>query len=93
MIESSQFPQEIRHRLLKLYLNLFLDKTFQKLIVPSETVIWNQLHNLDARGEELLEQIEKGTLGYPFKTTKGHISRAFYRMKEFCEEFLINKRG
>lgn len=41
MVENPEYPFELRYRLLKLYLNLYLDKNFQILVVPSETVIWN----------------------------------------------------
>lgn len=61
--------------------------------MPSETVIWSHLHHLDARGDDLLQTITSGSLGYPFKTTKSHISRAFYRLKEFGEEYLIKQGG
>ena len=61
--------------------------------MPSETVIWNQMPNLEHQGSELLSLIENGQLGYPFKTTKGHISRALYRLKEFCEDYLVKQRG
>ena len=57
--------------------------------MPSETIIWSQLFNLQERGDELLQRIESGTLGYPLKTTRGHISRAFYRLKDFCETYLV----
>ena len=41
----------------------------------------------------LLDKIDNGSLVYPFKMTKGHIARAFYRMKEFCEDYLVKQRG
>ena len=79
--------------MLKLFQRLYIDKTFQLLVVPSETIIWSQVHNLEDRGPELLSKIENGELIYPFKTTKSHISRAFVRLKEFCEEYLIKQNG
>ena len=51
------------------------------------------MHNLEVSDVELIEQISAGTLVYPFKTCKGHISRSFYRMKEFCEDYLVNQNG
>lgn len=46
IIQSDDYPYELRYRLLGLYLNLYLDNTFPELIVPSETIIWNNLTHL-----------------------------------------------
>lgn len=58
IIEQKTFSFEIRSRILKLFLTVYLDRDpFQPLAVPSETMIWNSLPKLDFYGAALIASI------------------------------------
>jgi hypothetical protein len=59
-IEQDKLPFEVRMRSLRLFGTLYLDRLdfLSKVIVPSETMIWNNLPKIELYGESLLEAIE-----------------------------------
>ena len=59
-IEQDKLPFEVRMRTLRLFGTLYLDRLnfLTKVVVPSETMIWNNLPKIELYGEALLEAIE-----------------------------------
>jgi len=59
-IEQDKLPFEVRMRTLRLFGTLYLDRLnfLTKVIVPSETMIWNNLPKIEQYGDSLLGAIE-----------------------------------
>ena len=68
--------------MLRLMRHLYLDvQKFNKIEVPSETVIWDQIRKITQQGEDLINDIENGNYEYVIKTSKIRVPSAFQKLK------------
>jgi len=80
--------------MIRLIKNLYLDiPKFNKIEIPSEKVIWDQINKLPWQGEDLLNGLRNSNTDFPIKKSKTRVPSAFVKLKMFCLQYLESLRG
>ena len=70
--------------MIKLLKNLYLDVSkFQKIEVPSETAIVDQIPQLTSQGDQLIDEIQNNEYDYTVKKSEQRVPSSFEKLKVF----------